>query len=188
MKTDKKDFQKVDYQVYKGKYNEDTCVRLLEHPDETSIENLREQMYGYTYTQDYARGIYPDALSMDYWSDAYMGRMDFDDDDFEIELNDDSDVDDYMVDTPQERLLLQTIESTGDGVTPETAFCIIDVSQEYEFMNRVFPYNLLIVSRRRLLSKSINCFEFSPNAFNIERIYFDVSRRLEVGDANPENV
>lgn len=188
MKTDKKDFQKVDYQVYKGKYNEDTCVHLLEHPDEACIEDLREQMYGYTYTQDYARGIYPDALSMDYWSEDYMVRMDFDNDDFEIELNDESDVDDYIVDTPQERMLLQTIESTGDGLTPETAFCIIDVSQEYEFMDRVFPYNLLTVSRQRLLSKSIDCIEFIPNTFNIERIYFDVSRRLDVGYVKSENV
>ena len=124
---------------------------------------------------------------MDYWRDSYLESIDFyEEDSTNNELNSEK-YDDYIVDTPQERLLLQTIESTGDGMTPETAFCVIDVFQEYEFLDRVFPYNLLTVSRQRLLSKGIDCLEFNPNIFNVERIFFDVSRRFDVGYSNSEN-
>lgn len=41
--------------------------------------------------------------------------------------------DDYEQDTPQERLLMEAIDSTGDGKSPETSLCVIDVHQEYEY-------------------------------------------------------
>lgn len=180
----KKSFRKVDYQTYQNKYDEVICAHLMAHIDEANVEDLRTQMYGYTYTKDYAQRKIPDVLYMDYWRDSYLESIDlYEEDCTNNELNSEI-YDDYIVDTPQERLLLQTIESTGDGMTPETAFCVIDVFQEYEFLDRVFPYNLLTVSRQRLLSKGIDCLEFNPNIFNVERIFFDVSRRFDVGYSN----
>ena len=51
----KKSFRKVDYQTYQNKYDEAICAHLMAHIDEANVEDLRAQMYGYTYTQDYAQ-------------------------------------------------------------------------------------------------------------------------------------
>lgn len=87
---------------------------------------------------------------------------------------------DYDTDTPQETLLLKTIDSTGDGKTPETALCVIDVSQEYEYISRVFPYSMLQIVGQSY-GKGVDCLEFADNAFGVKQIYFDIRRRFEVG-------
>lgn len=43
------------------------------------------------------------------------------------DILDEDQMDDVYFDvSPQERLILETIDSTGDGKTPETALCVID--------------------------------------------------------------
>ena len=88
--------------------------------------------------------------------------------------------DDYMVDTPQERLLMKTIESTGDGKTPETAFCVIDVHHEYEYIERKFPFCCLKMTKQRVCH-GIDCLYFEENSFGIDCLYFDIRRRFQVG-------
>ena len=89
--------------------------------------------------------------------------------------------DDYLVDTLQERCILQAIDSTGDGKTPATALCVTNVAQEYEYIKRVFPYNMASVARQSVDLDDIDCLEFAENPFGVERIYFDIHRRFEVG-------
>ena len=85
-----------------------------------------------------------------------------------------------MVNTPQERLLMKTIESTGDGKSPETAFCVIDVGQEYEYIERKFPFCCLKMTKQSVRN-GIDCLHFEENSFEIDCIYFDISRRFQVG-------
>ena len=142
-------------------------------------------MYGFTFTSDYAEGNLEDSFFMDFWKEKFL----------ELELESDSynDIDDaieetmnnvmeddYMVDTPQERLLMKTIESTGDGKSPETAFCVIDVHQEYEYLERKFPFCCLKMTKQSVRN-GIDCLHFEENPFDIDCIYFDISRRFEVG-------
>ncbi len=89
--------------------------------------------------------------------------------------------DDYDVETLQERRILEAIDSTGNGKTPETALCVTDVGQEYEYLARVFPYYLLKVTRQSLYEDSFDRLEFDENPYDIECIYFDIRRRFEVG-------
>ena len=110
-------------------------------------------------------------MSMDYWSE--QSEM----------ICEDLQTDMYEADTIQERKLLETIDSTGDGKTPETALCVIEVGQEYEYLQRVFPYSVLQV-KCQSVSDGIDCLEFEDNPFGIEKIYFDISRRFEVGYGN----
>ena len=202
--------KKVDFSEYEGKYDASLNETLLTSPDSIDVETMRAYLYGYTFTKDYADGIFPQEMSMDYWRDnddactdifkpwdvenecAKEEYPDLDDDlDMDIieEILDEKtsdiesimDDDDYFVDTIQERRLLETIDSTGDGKTAETALCVIEVGQEYEYIKRVFPYNLLSVKKQRLLEGGIDCLEFENNEFGVERIYFDISRRFEIG-------
>ena len=46
--------------------------------------------------------------------------------------------DNYYIDTLQERKILEAIDSTGDGISEETALCVTDVGQEYEYISRCF--------------------------------------------------
>ena len=184
------EFKKVNFAEYEGKYNADTLVDMEINPEEISIETMRECMYGYTFTEDFAQNKYPDELSMDYWKKMYdedceamLEYIDINDVDWEDSLlednNEEEEIDMYEVDTPQERLLLQTIDSTGDGRTPETALCVIHVANEYEYLDRVFPfYNFKVI--KQTVDNGIDCLHFAPNTFDIECIYFDIHRWFDV--------
>lgn len=183
-------FKKIDYTEYKNKYDESVKQKLHTSPDDIAVESMRAYIYGYTFTEKYAKGILPDELSMDYW--AYESDDVADDveeefnlqslEDFEKEVMDsvtNGTIDMYDVSTVQERRILEAIDSTGDGKTPETALCVIDVGQEYEYLNRVFPYSELRLLRQSVCN-GIDCLEFEP-AYGVERIYFDIKRRFELG-------
>lgn len=232
----KNDFQKVDYLQCQAQYDESVRERLYSSPADIDLDAMRALIYGYTFTPDYARGIIPDELSMDYWSER-VGEIvsdtdsgtaefldglddvfvegsddsdtaddaqdidtedydvedfdpdDFDPEDFDVEdFNDDCEDDDdegcftfYISDSPQEKCLLEAIDSTGDGRTPETALCVIDVHQEYEYIRRVFPYYGLTIKSQHLLEGGIDCIEFEDNFLDVKHLYFDISRRFKVG-------
>ena len=188
-----KKMKKVDYSEYKGLYDEGFKDVLLKSPVDVDLESTRAFLYGYTFTDNYAKCIIPDELSMDYWKEQYEPKFDSDnpfDFDFnafeeiqrEIEIEDmNGTADMYDVDSVQEIRLLEAIDSTGDGATPETALCVSDVYQDYEYLHRVFPYSTLQVKGQELLMGGIDRLEFKDNVYGIECIYFDVRRRFEVG-------
>lgn len=194
-----KEFRKIDYSEYKDKYDENIKEKLHTSPKDIDIEAMRAYIYGYTFTEQYARCIFPDELSMDYWSDECGDELDdelerinnMSLDDIKKEMMDaleNDTIDMYDVSTVQERLILEAIDSTGDGESPETALCVIDVDQEYEYLHRVFPFYVLSMFRQSV-KDGIDCLEFEPNIYGVERIYFDVKRRFDVGypSFNEEN-
>lgn len=156
---------KVDFTQYEGKFSKEFFTKLKDNPESITVEMMRENLYGYTSEEGYKQGKIPDELMMDYWED--LGQ------DFDVHSLQ------YFVFTPQELLFLKAIESTGDGKTPETAFCVIHVHQEYEYMKRVYPYYLLHI-KRQSLSQGIDCIEFEPNRYGIDCLYFDVHRLFEL--------
>ena len=177
-------FTKVDFNQYKDAYDMGIIHAWKGREMELDVETLRALMYGFTFTQDYAEGNIEDSLFMDYWRDNLDLDLETDsydviDDVIEKAMNNVME-DDYMVDTPQERLLMKTIESTGDGKSPETAFCVIDVHQEYEYLERKFPFCCLKMTKQSVRN-GIDCLHFEENPFDIDCIYFDISRRFEVG-------
>ena len=178
-------FTKVDFNQYRDAYDKDVIQAWKKRVLELDIETLRALMYGFTFTKDYAEGELEDSFFMDFWRDISL-ELDLEpdlnngfDDLFEEAMNNVMD-DDYMVDTPQERLLMKTIESTGDGKSPETAFCVIDVDQEYEYLKRKIPFCSLRITLQSECN-GIDCLHFEKNPFEIDCIYFDISRRFQVG-------
>ena len=178
-------FTKVDFNQYRDAYDKDVIQAWKRKVLKLDVETLRALMFGFTFTSDYAEGYLEDSFFMDFWRDN-TSVLDLEpdsnngfDDLFEEAMNNAMD-DDYMVDTPQERLLMQTIESTGDGKSPETAFCIIDVDQEYEYLKRKIPFCSLRITLQSECN-GIDCLHFEENPFKIDCIYFDIRRRFEVG-------
>ena len=178
-------FTKVDFNQYRDAYDKNVIQAWKRRVQELDAETLRALMYGFTFTSDYAEGNLEDSFFMDFWKEKSLeleleSDLDNDIDDAVEEAMNIVMVDDYMVDTPQERLLMQTIESTGDGKSPETAFCVIDVRQEYEYIERKFPFCCLRMTRQSVCN-GIDCLYFEENFFGIDCLYFDIKRRFEVG-------
>ena len=144
--------KKVNYSEYEGKYDESIKERLEKDPESVDVEMMRENLYGYTFSKEYAKGEIPDEFSMDCWEEF----------------------------APQEKLILETIDSTGDGKTPETALCVIDVHQEYEYIQRVVRLSVLQLVRQSVMN-GVDCLELKDYDGRIEKVYFDISRRFEVG-------
>lgn len=180
--------KKVIYSEYEGKYDESIKEKLEKDPGSVDVEMMRANLYGYTYTKEYADGDIPDELSMDYWEER-QEEIDLDDPEeinFEsmrneiYQLLDKEDESPYFDVSPQEKLILETIDSTGDGKNPETALCVIDVHQEYEYIQRVVRLGVLQLVKQSVRN-GIDCLELKDHDGRIEKVYFDISRRFEVG-------
>lgn len=180
--------KKVNYSEYEGKYDESFKERLEKDPGSIDVETMRENLYGYTFTKAYAKGEIPDEFSMDYWEER-QEEIDLDDPaeidfekmkgDLDLSFNKEDDSP-YCDVSPQEKLILETIDSTGDGKTPETALCVIDVHQEHEYIRRVVRLFVLQLVRQSVVN-GIDCLELRDYDGRIEKVYFDISRRFEVG-------
>lgn len=123
--------------------------------DAFDMETMRGLVYGYTFTEDYAKGIIPDSFSMDYWASKKVGLFD---------------------NCPQEQLLFDAISSTGEGLSQEDTICVICVQHEYEYIKR--EWGLEIKGQTLLRDKMIDCIEFEEGQM-IDKLYFDISRWLE---------
>ncbi|MBQ8957150.1 MAG: DUF4919 domain-containing protein [Bacteroidales bacterium] len=148
---DKKYPQKLSYPDYEHSFS----PRLLNDFEEGRLdgfdmETMRGLVYGYTFTEDYTKGVIPNAFSMDYWA-AKHG-------------------------CPQEQLLFDAISSTGEGLSKEDAICVICIQHEYEYLKREWP--LKIKGQKLLLDKNIDCIEFEEGQM-IDKLYFDISRWFE---------
>ena len=180
--------KKVNYADYEGKYDERIKEMMKTTPEEIDVETMRANLYGFTFTKDYAYCKIPDEFSMDYWEDYDVEDIFGDIDDLDpISIDEETDIlcskdleGPYFFVSPQEELLLEAIDSSGDGKTPQTALCVIDVFQEYEYIDRVVEYhNMRLV--KQSVSDGIDCLELEDFDGNTVKLYFDVKRRFEVG-------
>lgn len=151
-----KDSRKPNYPDHEHSFS----YELLKAFEEGRLENfdmetMRGLVYGYTFTEDYAKGIIPDAFSMDYWASKKQGLFD---------------------NCPQEQLLFDVISSTGEGLSQKDAICVICVKHEYEYINR--EWGLKIKSQNFLRDKMIDCIELEEGQM-IDKLYFDISRWFE---------
>jgi hypothetical protein len=184
-----KQFNKVNYSEYEGKYDEHMKEKMAKAPESIDIETMRANLYGYTFTKQYADGVIPDELSMDYWEE-YHFENDLIDEPIEIDLDSmllemeqplgKEDLSPYFDVSPQEELILKAIDSTGDGKTPETALCVIDVHQEYEYIHRVVRLSVLRLVKQSV-KDGVDCLELEDYDGSIEKVFFNISRRFEVG-------
>ena len=68
--------KKVNYQDYEHAFNNYWLKKFVEGQlRDFNTETMRGLVYGYTFTEDYAKGIIPDELSVDYWNQKNKGRF-----------------------------------------------------------------------------------------------------------------
>ena len=116
--------KKLNYEDYEHAFNSYWLKKFVEGPlRDFDTETMRGLVYGYTFTEDYAKGIIPDELSIEYWNQK----------------------EDYL---EQQLLILDALMSTGDG-TRENPFCVICVGQEYELLRSYRP-TMRVVSQQGL--------------------------------------
>ena len=167
------DFRKVNYEEYKDSCTKELLQQFLDGKldEDTPEETLRGLMYGYTFTDEYAQSPHflDSPFSIRYWKNIIFAGMP------------DDRIFSYQCQIAQ---ILDTILSTGDGKTRKTAFCVIDVYQEYELMDEIFEYYMPEIARQKI-EGGIDCIEFKPNVFGVKKLYFDVHRRLDVGYPYP---
>ena len=163
-----KDFRKVDFEEYRESCTDERLDDFVNGTGEDfTVEDVRALMYGFTFTDFYSGHSETSFFDNDWWA----GRLMEADNEF----------------SPQEELIARAILSTGDGRTPETAFAVIDAYQEYQLISMLMPEHTPLLKRQSLLEGGIDCLEFEDNPYGVERMYFDVHRRFEVGYFNDQN-
>ena len=166
--------KKVNYSNYEHSFN-DHLLKDFENIwqlRDFDMEKMRGLVYGYTFTEDYAKGIIPDALSMDYWRQINNHKFNCSNKNI-VERCTDLGLVEYL---GQEGLLCEAIRSTGDG-TMDNPYCVICVGQEYEFL-RYGGFGPINITRQRLLPGWIDCIDIEGMGYS-KSVYFDMSRWFE---------
>lgn len=165
--------KKVNFSEYEHSFSADLLKEFEEGGRmlrEFDTEMVRGLIYGYTFTEDYAKGLIPDTLSMDYW-------LEKDDNRFLLDRNIVERLSDLSLNEiiGQGGLIEEALMSTGDG-TIDHPYCVICVEHEYEIIKRLSP--VMTVLRQRLLPGHIDCIECEE--YGVPHvIYFDISRWFE---------
>lgn len=167
--------RKVNYEEYKNAFNS----ALLKDFEEGRLrgfdtEKMRGMIYGYTFTEDYKKGVIPDTLSMDYWKEKEKDRF--------AKVNKKILHDAYSALSLPEYLgqgvlIWDTIMSTGAG-TIEEPYCVICVQQEYEFLRRLCVFGPIKIIGQQLLPGHIDCIDIEEFG-QPQSVYFDISRWFE---------
>ena len=165
--------KKVNYQDYEHAFSSDLLKKFAEGQlRDFNTETMRGLIYGYTFTEDYAKGIIPDELSAEYWRQE-EGKKQKTHNPNIIERYTGLSLAEYLGQGP---LICEAIGSTGRG-TLDDPYCVICVGHEYEFLRRYCP-TMRVVSQR-LLPGHIDCLELEEAGGYSISIYFDVSRWFE---------
>ena len=75
-------------------------------------------------------------------------------------------------------MLFSAISSTGNGKTPETAFHVISVPDEYGLME-MFGLSMKSQSLIEKKGRSYDLMELEENEFGLESMYFDITVSME---------
>ena len=173
--------RKVRYSDYVQGFSDDLLKKFEEgwrNLNEFDTETMRGLIYGYTFTEDYAKGIIPDGLSMDYWrgkdtNSTYFNRPKHIAKNItkhNTEMQSSLSLNEMI---GRSGLIRDAILSTGDG-TIDHPYCVICVEHEYEI------FRGMTIKRQYLLPGYIDCFECEEVEWGIPHvIYFDISRWFE---------
>jgi hypothetical protein len=78
--------------------------------------------------------------------------------------------------TAQVAMIIDAIVSTGDGTTPEKCFYVINTGNEYEILDILgFDFG----GKQELVEYKYDYLTLAENAYNIEGLYFEISRLFE---------
>lgn len=160
-------FVPIDFSKYKNSFSKELMQKFMSG-EYLSNEDMRKLMYGYSYSED---SITDDesVFDLEYWDSlAYYDNFSLDNA--------------FNVVPYVKNLIMTTILSTGDGLTPQTAFAVIHVEQEYQFLKYLGISRRFFKKQKLILvdNKHIDCLELDPaNPRKLTCLYFDVSQIFE---------
>ena len=165
--------KKVNYEAYEHAFSSDLLKDFEEgRLRDFDTEKMRGLIYGYTFTEDYKKGMIPDTLSMDYWKQIEKDRFANVSKDILHDAFSALSLSEYL---GHEQLILDALMSTGDG-TQENPFFVICVRQEYELLRRICPFSKM--QGQCLLSGHIDRIDIEEFG-QAQSVYFDISRWFE---------
>ena len=130
------------------------------------IEKARGLVYGYTFTEDYAKSIIPNELSIEYWNEKNKNRR--------IIRSCQLSLSEWL---GQGGLIYEAIKSTGEG-TLDNPYCVICENHEYEFLKS--HYSRMKIISQGHLPGNIDWFYCEDKEYDFsETFYFDRSRWFE---------
>ena len=166
----------IDYKLYVGTYREDMTQRFADG-ELTDIEELKKFVYGYSTTDMYLKeGMQYDETLPRWWKENSNIRGRYKD-------NENIEGFSYIVNTLQEKLLLDMFRSTGDGLSKDTAIYITEVEQEYDYMEAVYPELIPFRISQGLVDsfdndKFFDLFRFEDNPTGIRELWFECTRPM----------
>lgn len=162
--------KKLDYEEYEHAFSNALLLSFTKgmlYGFDT--EKMRGLVYGYTFTEDYAKGIIPDELSVEYWDEKNNNRRII----RSCQLS-------LAECLGQGGLIFEAIMSTGEG-TLDNPYCVICEKHEYEFLKSYYS-RMKIISRGHLPG-NIDWFYCEDKEYDFsETFYFDRSRWFERGN------
>ena len=166
--------KKLNYKEYEHAFSYALLLSFTKrHLYGFDTERMRGLVYGYTFTEDYAKGVIPDQLSIEYWKEKNKSRFANVSKNIRYDAFSALSLSEFI---GQEGLICEAIESTGNG-TLENPYCVICVEQEYEFLRSHRP-TMKVVSQS-LLPGHIDRMVLEEEDGYSETIHFDISRWLE---------
>ena len=166
--------RKVNFREYENSFNYYWWKKFIDgNLRYFDTEKIRGLLYGYTFTEDYAKGIIPDELSIEYWNRKNEDRF------ANAQKNTLHSAFAYHSLSDmlgQDGLICEAIESTGNGAL-DNPYCVICVEQEYEFLRSHRP-TMKVVSQK-LLPGHIDSVVLEEEGSYSETIYFNISRWFE---------
>ena len=167
--------RKVKYYKYVQGFSDDLLKKFEEGWRKLNgfdTETMRGLIYGYTFTEDYAKGIIPDSLSMDYWRGKDTNSNYLRPNKNIVERISSLSLNEVI---GRRGLIRDAIESTGDG-TIDHPYCVICVEHEYEILKCLSRD--ITIKRQSLLPGYIDCIECEE--YGVSHVeYFDISRWFE---------
>ena len=167
--------RKVKYSDYVQGFSDDLLKKFEEGHrklNEFDTETMRGLIYGYTFTEDYAKGIIPDSFSMDYWRGKDTNSNYFNRPKHITEMQSSLSLNELI---GRSGLIQDAIRSTGDG-TIDKPYCVICVEHEYEMLKCLGRD--ITIKRQSLLPGYIDCIKCEE--YGVPHVeYFDISRWFE---------
>ena len=200
VRYEKPDYKKIKKEI-KKKRSEYYYQKLLDrytNGDTTfSLKEKRYLYYGYSFQKEYSpygSSVYSDSLK-EYYSKDTLTKKDFakiidfssallQENPFDLEAVKNLRYSYNSLDSTELAsqcnyrlyLVIDAIMSTGNGLSEESAFYVIDVSNEYDLIRSVgFTFG----GEQSLIDTGYDYLTLQENKYEIEGLYFEISRCME---------
>jgi len=199
IKNEKPDYDKIKKEINKKRsdyYYKKLFNRYLENDTNFTLSEKRHLYYGFAFQKEYSpygHSTYQDSLEV-FYSKEHLNEKDFKTivkycqlilDEYPFNLSALGDIRFAyfnlnntkleMIYNYKYFLIIDAILSSGDGLSEETAFSVIEVPHEYAIL-AVLEFNF--GGEQSLMTGGYDYLKLEENEYDIEGLYFEISRCL----------